>query len=448
MRHETQRYDSIKATAELVVAGAGQTGKTVTVAIQKVDTGQWLQAGGASWGAGFATNTMTPVDAVNAPGLYEYDLSASLVYSDIQNNQTDGYLVKITEPTLSLLEYVKVDVEYDPSEPGVIAGRSLSDVLDALFRLQVTTDDDAITYYTGGAGSGGSKFYYGLGPGTARSSLYVDRLAVAYEGGVGNGDQTDLVRIGGILSDAGGEYFVLQNLDGTAYAGLHSAAGARLYVSKTFVTSRVGVIETDVLTADALAASAAEEIADQVWEESDSAHNSPNTMGALQNSVSSLPSEFDVADQVWREPLGDHSGVVGSTAEALAALSTSSIADAVWDEPLAGHLGVGSTGESLSNAGTGATPADIADAVWDEDMSTHHSAGSTGRALAITKGMVQGHHRMRNPVYDPNGRLLSAELVVYPSALDATNNTNEDFVFTVTCTYDGDGNLISLLSTE
>ena len=96
MRHETQRYDSIKATAELVVAGAGQTGKTVTVAIQKVDTGQWLQAGGASWGAGFATNTMTPVDAVNAPGLYEYDLSASLVYSDIQNNQTDGYLVKIT----------------------------------------------------------------------------------------------------------------------------------------------------------------------------------------------------------------------------------------------------------------------------------------------------------------------------------------------------------------
>ena len=58
MRHETQRWDKITAYAEIVIAGAGQTGKSPTVAIKRLSDNQWLASGGGSWAAGFATNTM------------------------------------------------------------------------------------------------------------------------------------------------------------------------------------------------------------------------------------------------------------------------------------------------------------------------------------------------------------------------------------------------------
>jgi hypothetical protein len=57
----------------------------------------------------------------------------------------------------------------------------------------------------------------------------------------------------------------------------------------------------------------------------------------------------------------------------------------VWEEPIADHDGTaGSTAEALSNAGSAGTPptvADIADAVWDEALSDHLAAGSTGAGL-------------------------------------------------------------------
>ncbi len=54
------------------------------------------------------------------------------------------------------------------------------------------------------------------------------------------------------------------------------------------------------------------------------------------------------------------------------------IADQVWDEPIADHTGVGSTGEALDNVSAGASPSTIADAVWDELISGHTDSGSFG----------------------------------------------------------------------
>ena len=57
--------------------------------------------------------------------------------------------------------------------------------------------------------------------------------------------------------------------------------------------------------------------------------------------------------------------------------------DSIWDEAIGGHLGVGSTGEALSNAGAGSSPAVIADAVWDEVRADHVTAGTFGSGVTI-----------------------------------------------------------------
>jgi hypothetical protein len=65
-------------------------------------------------------------------------------------------------------------------------------------------------------------------------------------------------------------------------------------------------------------------------------------------------------------------------ADAIATDAVDEIVDQTWNEPLAGHLAVGSTGEALNNAGSGASAAVIAAAVWDEGLAGHLVAGSAG----------------------------------------------------------------------
>jgi hypothetical protein len=71
MRQETQHFDQVKASIEVVTAGTGQTGLSPTVAIQRISDGQWLANGGGSWAAGFATNPLVETDINNLPGHYE-----------------------------------------------------------------------------------------------------------------------------------------------------------------------------------------------------------------------------------------------------------------------------------------------------------------------------------------------------------------------------------------
>jgi hypothetical protein len=73
------------------------------------------------------------------------------------------------------------------------------------------------------------------------------------------------------------------------------------------------------------------------------------TKAELDSGLAALndPTAAAIADAVWEEAIGDHSGTGGSTAEALAgatAPSAADVADAVWDEALSGHEGAGSAG--------------------------------------------------------------------------------------------------------
>ena len=91
---------------------------------------------------------------------------------------------------------------------------------------------------------------------------------------------------------------------------------------------------------------------------------------------------------------------------------------------------------------------DSASEVWDVVRTGHASAGTFGKLVQVMAGLSQFNHRILSPTYDANGRMLTCSLAAYPSATDAQNQTSALSTLNVTMTYDGDGNLQSLLSRE
>jgi len=113
-----------------------------------------------------------------------------------------------------------------------------------------------------------------------------------------------------------------------------------------------------------------------------------------------------------------------------------------WDELTASHV-------VANTFGVGSLPpsaAAIADQVWDEDISGHTSASSAGRMLHIIMSLGHGNHRLRNPVFDSEGRMTECELRTFANTSDANSDSNALATFTMEMTYDAFGNLASLLS--
>lgn len=452
MRHETHKWNAVKVAVEIVTAGAGQTGKLPTVAIQDLKSGDWLQAGGGSWGAGYATNNMSPNDATNLPGLYSFDLNTPRIFEKADGESSyEGFIAKIEEATTSLLEYVKIEIDWDPKSPyhsiGGNPGRTVDSILEAFYRIGLTAGDvetqvgiDALAATDLSVG----KFYQNiLVPGD--SSKYVDRFAVLHDldGGAEN-EATWPVRIGGIANDGGGNFITLLNADGTTFNNGFSGTGTRLFITQQELPVRVHVIETDVITAAALATSASEDIADKVWDEDIIiAHNGVDEAGGILGSLKGHTAA-STAFAVWEQTLAAHTtgGTFGGE------LTPASLAAAVWLEVIAPHVAAGTAAEALSAAGGGLTADAIADAVWDEALVDHVNPGSIGKQLILGAGLNQLNHRIKNPSYDTEGRLLGCELHVYKDSTDAGLGTGELVSITVTATYDLDGNLDTFLAQE
>ena len=150
--------------------------------------------------------------------------------------------------------------------------------------------------------------------------------------------------------------------------------------SNTFVAGAIDAdaIATDAITADKIAANAigASELA-------------TDAIGADQLATSAVD---EVVDQVWEEQISDHSGTVGSTAEALDAASTGgttpgAVADAVWDEAIAGHVAAGSFGAEVQSHSTSAEVASVqADT---DDIQTRLPAALVGGRMDSDVGNMQ-----------------------------------------------------------
>ena len=106
-----------------------------------------------------------------------------------------------------------------------------------------------------------------------------------------------------------------------------------------------------------------------------------------------IPSVAAIADAVWDEATSGHQ-TAGTTGKALTDAGAAGtpptvgeIADAVWDEAQSGHTTAGTFGKYLDAAVSGVSTggvsaADIADAVLDEALSGHATSGTLGRTIS------------------------------------------------------------------
>jgi hypothetical protein len=99
---------------DLIVAGAGRTGQSPVIAVQRRADGSWFNAAVGTFQASFVANPMAELDSANLPGRYFFDFDHSrdlLVSTDfiVKKSNADtlvydeiafGPLPSVTDPTL------------------------------------------------------------------------------------------------------------------------------------------------------------------------------------------------------------------------------------------------------------------------------------------------------------------------------------------------------------
>ena len=124
------------------------------------------------------------------------------------------------------------------------------------------------------------------------------------------------------------------------------------------------------------------DVVDQVWDEAQTGHTTPGTMGKrLDADMSTRESESSASGRASTNQT-EHD----QTQSDIAGLSSSNptlqeIEDAVWDADKGDHTDNNTFGEVLNDVGAVADPDAIADAVWDETRAEHTNAGSFGEVL-------------------------------------------------------------------
>jgi hypothetical protein len=193
------------------------------------------------------------------------------------------------------------------------------------------------------------------------------------------------------------------------------------------VTGAVGSVTAGVT----LAASAIQAI----WDALTAALTTANSIGKLlvdninatissrlpTASYTAPPSVGQIADQVWLEPIADHSGSAGSTAEALNAAGA---AGDPWTTALPGAYGVGSAGKIIGDninatISSRATPAQVATELATYDGPTN--AEMEARTIAAAS------YALQTSVDDLEGRLTAARAGYLDSLNGNVAQTGDSF---------------------
>lgn len=112
MRYEIKSYNDFCFGLEVVRFGSGITGLTPMIAIKRFSANQFWN--GSTWINEPFSFSMTEVDPIFMPGLYTFDFNAG--ETSIDTSVDTRYLVKITESTESLTEYINVTLNKLDSE--------------------------------------------------------------------------------------------------------------------------------------------------------------------------------------------------------------------------------------------------------------------------------------------------------------------------------------------
>lgn len=107
--------------------------------------------------------------------------------------------------------------------------------------------------------------------------------------------------------------------------------------------------------------------------------------------------------------------VSDKTGYALSLSGRQAVANLVWDTDIIDHLAPGTTGEALSNAGSG-TPVNVATAVWDELVASHNLPSTFGNYLQVARqSSLSALAELNNPSYGLSqifGEIGNSELAV------------------------------------
>jgi hypothetical protein len=166
--------------------------------------------------------------------------------------------------------------------------------------------------------------------------------------------------------------------------------------------------------------------------------NGTDGLGALKTAIDAIPTSNPtaaaIADAVWTEDIGDHSGTSGSTAEALdgaSAPTAAAVADAVWDEAQADHVSAGSFGLIASEIAT-------IDTVVD-GIQTDLDNGTDG--LGALKSLIDTIDTNVDSVLVDTGTTLPATLATIDNNVDAilvdTDTTIPGLLSTIDTVVDG-----------
>lgn len=403
-------YFRLVSTAD----GSDVTGATVTVRIAKNGTDA---AGGGS---------VTEVDSSDQPGLYYYEASTGDV-------DTLGTL--IVTPSASgayTFSYPVAIVEYSPFEApddaddvaGAVAaelgtGSGLTSLASASALSTVSSNLSGLISDVGSNGSGLTAIPWNSAWDAEVQSECADALSaydpptkseldaavapLATASGLstvdGKIDTIDNI-VDAILVDTDTTIpGLLATIDGNVDSILEDT-GTTLPATLSTIGGNVDSILTDTGTTipgqiSGISFPTAGDIADAVWDEAQSGHESAGTFGAYLDSAVS----------------GVSTGGV----------SAADIADAVWDEDLSGHQNAGSAGAGLSSAGSGADAGTIATAVASE-------LGDGSGFTAIT-GALSTIDSIVDAILTDTGTTLDQKIDAIDNIVDAIKAKTDSLTF-------------------
>lgn len=408
MKSSVQKWWRIQAALEVVIAGAGVPGLAPTCAIRRASDNMYLQAGGGAWNAGFAVNPMVEVDAVNLPGLYAYSVPNAQLFADLGAR---GYSFKVAEGTTPLVEYTTVTVENE-------------------FSGQLGL----------GLATAGAPNTVTFGVWAPPTTAYWAGLAVTILQGTGVGQTRRIGAYSNARVATVDSNWVVQP-DATSVCVVHAQAavdtvawnGKRPNDLTVANNVKVDVEEWRALVPTTL--SAANNVQSDVEE----------WRGALPNPLATGNVQSDV--ELWRNAVPATLSAGGNVASDLQRWLGSAplplVAQLVQSAVAA--MGNDTITAAVLHASAGA---ELADAVWDEPMSGHGTGGTAGGQMRLALSMLQRNHRIKNPTYDADNRLLTCNLVYYPTTADALADSNALLTLHMVATYDGDGNMQTFLVRE
>ena len=442
-------YLGYSLTLELMLqssSGTGSTGQAPTVAFRRVSDGYYLDFTGLTFKAsGWTTRqqTLTEVSSTNAPGLYQYVLGSTVVGTEgdyVAEYSNTGAPAGVTLELWSFANTIPAGVQTGLTSQGFTTTRA--GYLDTLNGL-VTAVWAAGTRTL-------SAFSFSVTAGTVSDKTGYALTAGEHTAISGTDVPAGLTAQGYTATRAG----YLDTLNGLV-------ANIWAYATRTLTTA------PPTLSA----------IVNGVWDELLSGHT---TVGSAGKTLSAAGSAGDP----WSTPLpgaygaGSAGYIVGTDLDAaissrLAAASytappsAATIAATIWDTTMSGHIAAGSAGaylalvnsyldaavsSRLATAGyTAPDNTDIA-AIKAKTDNLPASPAAVGSAMILTSAYdaaktaasqtsvtgilnLVGGYSLSSPTYDTNGNMLTCTILA-----GATS-------YSVTATYDGDGNLATYVIT-